>query len=404
MFVCLVYCPYSPYLPESLDNYQNRHFMNIIAIAPSSFLQRPNLGDATQMRKTVAALRESQGMQVTCAYYSYGTSTQDIIDEGLKLEDGSTLQWSELGQFDAAHMFLIPHKSVSALSRYLKKLPVLVSTVYWNSPFRELVSVRNGARRKELKKSIRSIINRFLGRKSTLLHEWCSGILPNTWAEGDAVRKDFSLPQHAICVPVPNALGNVPNISELVRPAYLPDGDYIVCPGVFHRRKNQLGLIRAMKGMDIPVVFMGGVFAGLEKYYDECRRQAGPNMHFIGFKNSEEKEYWAVLKHARAAILPSDCETPGIAMLEAALAGARPIITINGGTQEYFGLSGVYLNPLSEDSIRKAVYDGWQRGRLSENESNSFRKFSWEWCAELTAKAYQQVREIWKNSDWANFN
>ena len=90
-------------------------------------------------------------------------------------------------------------------------------------------------------------------------------------------------------------------------------------------------------------------------------------------------------------------------MLEAALAGARPIITINGGTQEYFGLSGVYLNPLSEDSVRKAVYDGWQRGRLSESESNSFRKFSWEWCAELTAKAYLQVKEIWQNSDWANF-
>lgn len=51
-----------------------------------------------QMRKTVAALRESQEMQVTCAYYSYGSSAQPLIDEGLKTEDGSTLQWSELGQ------------------------------------------------------------------------------------------------------------------------------------------------------------------------------------------------------------------------------------------------------------------------------------------------------------------
>lgn len=354
------------------------------------------------MRKTVAALRESQGMQVTCAYYSYGSPARILMEEGLRT-DQSVLRWDELGTFDAAHMFLMPSEGVAPLGNYLKKLPVLVSTVYWNSPFRELVSVRNGASRKELKKSMRSIVNRFRGKKSMLLHDWCSGILPNTWAEGDAVRKDFALPQHAICVPVPNALGRVPELSELERPSYLPEGDYIVCPGIFHWRKNQLGLIRAIKDVykDIPVVFMGGVFPGLESYYRQCLSEAGENMHFIGFKSSEEYEYWAVLKYARAAVLPSDCETPGIAMLEAALAGARPIITVNGGTQEYFGLSGIYLDPLSADSIRKAVHDGWQRGRLSEQESRIFRRFTWEWCAELTASAYRSVREIWEHTDWA---
>ena len=375
--------------------------MKIIAIAPSAFLIRPFLGDATQMRKTINELRKIDNIDVTCAYYPYGATYELMEQEQLKTVDDEVIRWEDIYRdYDVAHMFLTPHAEMHHFAKHLKRMPVLVSTVYWNNNFRELVSVRNGAERKLLKDSWKNVFNQIRGKKSDLFYDWCSGILPNTWAEGNCVRKYFNFASHVVSIPIPNALSYIPDLSNLQRPDYLPEGDYIVCPGVFHWRKNQLGLIRALKGHNIPIVFMGSPFPGIEKYYDDCRKAADENFYFIGFKSSEEDEYWSVLKYARAAVLPSDCETPGISMLEAVAAGARPIITIHGGTQEYFGLTAAYLNPLSESSIRNAVIDGWNRGRLFPEESDSVRRFTWGLAAKLTAHAYDLVRENWKQSAW----
>jgi glycosyltransferase involved in cell wall biosynthesis len=86
---------------------------------------------------------------------------------------------------------------------------------------------------------------------------------------------------------------------------------------------------------------------------------------------------------------PSDCETPGIALLEAALAGARPVVTRHGGTQEYFGINGEYFNPVNPKSLKRAIVQAWERGRLTPYEASSYARFTWHWTAELTVNAYQ---------------
>jgi len=78
----------------------------------------------------------------------------------------------------------------------------------------------------------------------------------------------------------------------------------------------------------------------------------------------------------------------GIALLEAAFAGTRPVVSQYGGTQEYYGFCAEYLDPLSLESIVAAVRRGWERGRLTEEESKSFKRFSWNYCAKLTLEGY----------------
>lgn len=220
--------------------------------------------------------------------------------------------------------------------------------------------------------------------------------LPNSQAEGACALRRMRHDAHTTAFPVPNGFV-LPqfDVCSLPRPQDLPAGDYIVVPGVFANRKNQLGLIKAIRDLPYEVVFMGGCFDTEQgrRYFEACRRLATERMHLIGFVSSRTKRYWSVLRHARVAVLASDCETPGIAMIEAAYAGARPCITRYGGTVEYYGFDGEYFDPCWPQRIRAAVERAWRRGRLSEGEARAYSRFTWKYCADLTLQAYRLAKE-----------
>ena len=69
-------------------------------------------------------------------------------------------------------------------------------------------------------------------------------------------------------------------------------------------------------------------------------------------------------------------------------------MTQYGGTQEYYGFCAEYLNPLNVKNIRDAVLRAWMRGRLSDNERQSFERFTWQWCADLTLAAYHLAMKL----------
>lgn len=363
--------------------------MRVAAIAPALFSSKSCVtGDATQMRMTVQALRKIPGVELDCLYYQ--------TSDHLVTEANEKILWSELAErYDVAHVFAIRKTLYSkVIRRALSELPSLLSTVYWNNAFREYISVKNGTTKRFILRSFEYLLRRAIGWKIKHYAPWCLGILPNSWAEGDVFQKVHRLRKHAISVPVPNAIQIPENLAELGRPDCVPEGDYIVCPGIFAPRKNQINLIRAMKGSGIPIVFLGQRFDMVPGCYDQCRKEADENMHFLGHIPSSDTRYWAILKHARVSVLTSDCETPGIAMLESAAAGARPVVPIHGGTQEYFGIMAEYLYPASLTSIRKAVLSAWERNRLADDESAQFCKFDWDWTARLTHAAYRAVINI----------
>lgn len=364
--------------------------MKVAAIGPERFsLVGCVTGDSTQMRETVRAMRRMEGVEVNCFYYRNA--------EILLTEDGREISWAELpGLCDVAHVFTQLPKRFGKAEAVLAKMPALLSTVYWNNLFREYIAVKNGTVSRFILRSFEYIARRFFGWKDRKYASWCLGILPNSWAEGDVFQSVYKLRDHAICVPVPNAVDVPEGLEHLPRPDDMPAGDYVVCPGIFAPRKNQIALVRAMKGSGIPIVFLGQKFDSVPSHYEKCLAEADENMHFLGHVPSSTSRYWAILKHARVAVLVSDCETPGIAMLEAACAGARPAITIHGGTQEYYGIVAEYIKPASIAHIRRAVSTAWLRGRLSSDEAAGFSRFTWDWTAQLTVGAYMKTIEIFK--------
>lgn len=359
--------------------------MKVLLVCSYSF-KRGQTGDATQGRETARALLAA-GVEVVRAYVKYPIRIYDGADKELTSTEISTL----VNSCDIVHL-LPGTKPLCRFWRQFRQKPIVASSIFWGGLERVIVALRTWqgfvAKCKFAAKEIRNMSRLYQDYRGIDL------FLPNSDAEGKCVMRCYRTDANAAYKAVPN--GFIPpkfDVWGLPRSKFVPNDDYIVVPGVFAPRKNQLGIIMAMKhcGMNRKVVFLGGEFNAA--YYACCRREASDNMSFLGFMSSSDEEYWKILRHARVACLPSDCETPGIAMIEAAYAGARPVITKYGGTMEYYGNYGEYLNPCFAKSMVSALIRGWDRGRLKRKEASEFARFSWSLVAEKTVEAYNLAME-----------
>jgi glycosyltransferase involved in cell wall biosynthesis len=94
---------------------------------------------------------------------------------------------------------------------------------------------------------------------------------------------------------------------------------------------------------------------------------------------------------ARVFALPSWFETPGLAALEAALAGCPIVITPFGSTRDYFGDLVAYARPNRVAEIRRAVWRCWNEGPDPRLARRIATHYLWPTVAQLTAEVYDQV-------------
>ncbi|GIV09326.1 MAG: hypothetical protein KatS3mg019_1417 [Fimbriimonadales bacterium] len=96
----------------------------------------------------------------------------------------------------------------------------------------------------------------------------------------------------------------------------------------------------------------------------------------------------------RVFALPSMLETPGLAALEAAVAGARVVVPPYGGALEYFQGFALYPNPRSVRAIRAAILTAWNAPHDAETQRQFIlSRYSWNVVAQQTVQAYRQVFE-----------
>jgi len=221
---------------------------------------------------------------------------------------------------------------------------------------------------------------------------WAAKLLPNTLAEAELLHKGYGLPQQKITV-IPNGVdARFANADPSLFEKTYKLRNFILNVGhIGHARKNVLTLIKVLATIDHPAVIIGRIIAG--PYGDACVREAAKHRHILlidGLDNSS-----ALLASAYAAcdtfVLPSYFETPGIAALEAALAGAKVVITPYGGAAEYFGNHAWYVEPSSEPSIRKGIVDALQAHKTPALHDHILMNFVWKVVAEKTAAVYKEV-------------
>jgi len=360
-------------------------------------------GDSVQMMKTAEYLRKL-GVQV---------------DISLDLAPN-------VREYDIVHLMNLTrvsftHAQLRNAKRQKKK--VALSPVYWNTGnvislyARETVlellrpsSLANLG--KACLKSLRSkmLLNEIseltYNKKlaSTVLSE-TDCLLPNSIAEMQIIRHDFEevfgARERKISV-VPNGVDANVFLNASSKPFIDKHGvdNFVLNVGRFSYRKNQLSLIRALKGTGIPVVFIGESSTGTyyrikdtvdNLYYMKCKREADSSFRFL--PSVPHDKLAGAYAASKAFVLPSLYETPGLSALEAALCGSNICVTVGGSTREYFSNLVTYCNPYEPNSIRNAVLRAYEMPKTSTLREHVLRNFTWDKTAEATLEAYKNVMD-----------
>lgn len=222
--------------------------------------------------------------------------------------------------------------------------------------------------------------------------EWSKAVLPNTSEEAKLVVEGLGIPQKRVTV-VPN--GVEPRFEHgdpsLFKKKYGVDNFILNVGHIGIVRKNMLNLIRALKQIDHPAVLIGKITDS--PYAHQCLEEAKTARNILiipGLDNSD-----GMLESAYAAsslfALPSQFETPGIAALEAALAGSKIVITPFGGTKDYFGTMATYVEPTSVESIRNGIVTALNTPANSLLQGHVKREYLWSRVAEKTLTVYRSV-------------
>lgn len=317
-------------------------------------------GDAVQQYKTAEALRQ-----------------KGVIVE---TSEGSL---PSLKQIDLVHLFnIIPVEETYLLFLEAKKagVPVVLSPIYWEpDEFLMYAYSDHGSAFKDWWIKTHD-------QRSRLLRE-SNMILPNGQAELNLLKDTFG--ELAPARIIPNAADTVFYLGRPERfRRRFGNERFILSVGRISRRKNQLGLVKALNRFDYHIVFIGPV--NDFDYYRECKSE--PTRGRVSFIEAlPPAELASAYAAADLHILPSWYETPGLATLEAALAGTKVISTNRGTAYEYLGREAWYCDPSDLASIRSSVQEALIHPGYRELREKIRVSYNWEKVAELTLAAYQEV-------------
>lgn len=217
-------------------------------------------------------------------------------------------------------------------------------------------------------------------------------VLPNTNEEAELIVNGFGIERESVKV-VPNGVDlRFENASaELFHNKY-GIRDFILFVGdASAERKNLYPLLKQYHADDPPLVVIGAL--NDSPYSESCRRIINENdhIHYIGPFDHDDPMLESAYAAAKVFTLPSQFETPGIAALEAALAGCHIAITEVGGTKEYFDKFAEYINPENESSIMPAIRAAFKKTDPESLKNHVKENYSWAAVARKTEEAYRSV-------------
>lgn len=312
--------------------------------------------------------------------------------EGLGV--GVTLfeSWQELDtrKIDLVHLFGA-NIGTFHLAREIHRIgiPMVVSPIFFTRRPAALVRVVVG---------VNSLISKLINGAWTdygIVAEICSmarAVLPNTSAEAALVRSGLMVPPAKIRL-VPNGVEErfARADASLFRKEYHLEKFVLNVGHIGPARKNVLRLIMALSTLEVPAVIIGRIEQN--EYARMCLAEAKKNPRILLIDSLPNDS--AMLASAYAAcdvfVLPSLYETPGIAALEAGLAGAKVVITKEGGTRDYFKSFAEYVDPSSVGAIRRGIITALAKEKSTELATMIRKEFLWERVAEETKRSYEAV-------------
>lgn len=209
-------------------------------------------------------------------------------------------------------------------------------------------------------------------------------LTPATRAEAQLIRRDYGLDRPSRLVP--SGVDHLYRHGEARRfTARSGQADFILCVGRLEPQKNQLGLIEALAGTDLPLVFLGP--PADPEYFVACQRRADNAVFYPPLPPLEVADAYAA---ARVHALPSWDETLGQPSLAAGLAGCNVVAADRPFLREYLGEEAWYCDPADLGAIRQAVLSAWEAPRTGALRQ-TLTEYSWERAAIETVRAYEAL-------------
>ena len=215
-------------------------------------------------------------------------------------------------------------------------------------------------------------------------------LLPNSQSEMNRIKKDFELNDYPYLI-VPNSVdkkifsnSNIKIDKELEK-----FKNCVLCVARIEGLKNQLNVIRVLKGLPYNLVLAGEVAPNHKRYFAQIKKEVTKNVYILGkMDNSIIPQLYYL---AKVHILASWFETTGLSSLEAGIMGCNLVITDKGDTREYFRDYAYYCEPDSIYSIRQAIVKAYESPVNPELKERTLKNFTWEKTAEKTLEEYNKV-------------
>jgi glycosyltransferase involved in cell wall biosynthesis len=221
---------------------------------------------------------------------------------------------------------------------------------------------------------------------------WAEQVLPNTSCEAHLVEKGFGIPAEKITVVSNGVEERFYHSDPTIFKKRYGIKNFILNVGhIGPERKNVLRLICALENINHPAVIIGRIENN--EYGKKCLEKAKKNPRLLILDNIPNDS--ELLSSAYAAcdvfVLPSLFETPGIAALEAALAGAKIVITPKGGTKDYFLDYAEYVEPTSVELIHHGILTALNKPKTNTLRNHVRNNFLWEQVAKKTFEIYNKI-------------
>jgi glycosyltransferase involved in cell wall biosynthesis len=221
---------------------------------------------------------------------------------------------------------------------------------------------------------------------------WAEMVLPNTVAEGEIISRGMGIPKEKFTVIHNGVSGEFINADPtLFKKKYGLENFILTVGHMGPDRKNVFRLVQALGKIDHPAVFIG------RKWYmgetEQILQEAERNKNLLIIDELPNDSPLLASAYAASDVfaLPSKFETPSRAALEAALAGAKVVITPHGGTKDYFADLAEYVDPYSVNSIQRGIERALNQPKSSALREHIKNNFLWDKIARDTLEVYQKV-------------
>jgi glycosyltransferase involved in cell wall biosynthesis len=221
---------------------------------------------------------------------------------------------------------------------------------------------------------------------------WSLKVLPNTYSEAKILSEGLSIPKDKFEV-IPNGVSErfLSGDPEIFQTKYGVNNFILYVGHLGYKRKNGLVFVKALKQINHPAVIIGNIADAGEAKEILSEIKNNKNIILINALENDSELLASAYAACDTFVLPSQFETPGIAALEAGLAGAKIVITPFGGTKEYFKDMAEYPDPYSIESVKNSIEKSLNKGKDEALKNHIRENFLWKEIAGKTIEVYNKI-------------